>query len=499
MPSPTLPALHSAIDSPVFRPRALLLLGLVCLGLVVGLARPAAAQADGPTEGETARLLGYLWADGSFSGGVWDATGPSGGSTLIEFLADRHGATWVDRSQLKFTLPAPYDWAEWKDSLPDDDARTRRAVRHPYFLAAVLEGEGSTGGLVYDQSSCCTAGFVRGRLTELVGLLRDRGFATASLNQFGDANSGEVLIASSDFAKLRAGSMFVCPATGSDVRVPGGLDHARFGNINWFGPQTEFALVVREDCRSGVPITPVGAPVGDCVVTVDPGGRLRVTWSYPRGSVAIRRNGVFVQTSSALEGSFVESRPLGSTTYEIRVTADARRTNDSCGSANSADPVQIPPGSGRCMGRVVTILGTGGPDVLDGTMGVDVIHGFAGDDLIRGFGSNDLLCGGAGNDRLRGGYGHDRIAGGNGADLVVGGPGADTARGGNGADRIEGNRGPDVLFGDAGNDVLRGGTGFDSLVGGRGADVLRGGPHRDRCVGGWGTDLLAVDCELATQ
>lgn len=469
------------------------------MALVVGLARPVAAQGDGPTEGETARLLGYLWADGSFSGGVWDATGPSGGSTLIEHLAERHGATWVDRSQLRFTLPAPYDWAEWKDSLPDDDARTRRAVRHPHFLAAVLEGEGSTAGLVYDQSSCCTAGFLRGRLTDLLALLQQRGFTSARLNQFGDVDSGDVRINSSEFAELRAGHTFVCPAAGGNVRVPGGQEYARFGNIRWLGPGTDFALVVRDDCRAGVAVAPVAPPVGDCVVTVDPGRRLRVTWSYARGSVAIRRDGVFVQAASALEKSFVESRPAGATTYEVRVTADGLRTDAVCGTANSAGVVQAPPDVTRCMGRVVTVLGTGGPDVLDGTTEVDVMHGFAGDDLLRGFGSDDVLCGGLGNDRLRGGYGNDHLLGGGGADLLVGGPGADTARGGNGPDRLEGNRGPDVLIGDAGNDVLRAGAGFDSLFGGRGVDVLRGGPHRDTCVGGWGADLLAADCERSTQ
>lgn len=481
------------------RLRVILLLGLACVALVAGLARPAAAQVDEPTVGETARLLGYLWADGSFSGGVWDATGPSGGKTLIEHLAEQHGAMWVDRSQLQFVLPAPYDWVEWKDSLPDDDARTRRAVRNPHFLAAVLEGEGSTAGLVYDQSSCCTAGFVEGRLTGLVALLQERGFTSARLDPFGDADSGEVRIASGEFAELRATHTFVCPAAGVNVRVPGGQDYARFGNIGWLGPGTDFALLVRDDCRPGLAITPVAAPVGDCIVTVDPGGRLRVTWSFARGSVVIRRNGVFVQTSSALEGSFVESRPPGSTTYEIRVLADSRRTVDVCGTASSGDVVEVPPNVGRCLGRIVTILGTGGRDILDGTTGVDVIHGFGGDDLLRGFGSDDLICGGAGNDRLRGGYGNDRILGGDGADIIVAGPGADTARGGNGADRLEGNRGPDVLIGGAGSDVLRAGAGFDSLIGGRGADVLRGGPHRDTCVGGWGVDLLAADCERATQ
>lgn len=461
---------------------------------------PAQAQAATPALADTARLLGHLWADGSYENGVWDATGPSGGSTLIEFLVEQHDGVWVDRDQLRFELPPPFDWDEWKDGLPNDDSRTRSAVRHPNFLAALFEGEGSTAGLVYDQSSCCTAGFTEGRLTELVDLLRERGFSTAELTTFGDVDSGEVAIAQSEFAELRSSHEFICPATGSAVRVPGGEDYVRFGGIRWLGPGTQYSTLVREDCKRDQTIQPVPAPSGDCVVTVATGQRLRVTWSYPRGSVVIRRNGVYVDTVPALDGVFTEARSPGLTSYEIRVNVDGRRTDDSCGTADTARPVQVPPPPRqRCMGLVVTRLGTGGNDVIDGTAGVDVIHGFDGNDLLRGFGQDDVICGGSGNDRIRGGYGDDRILGGNGDDRIVAGSGADVAAGGNGADWLEGNRGPDRLDGQSGDDVVRGGRGFDTLLGGRGADVVRGGPHRDRCTGGWGIDLLAGDCEIAAD
>ena len=89
----------------------------------VGAMSALSADTPDPTAGETARLLGYLWADGSFSDGVWDATAPSGGAPLIDELVERHGGEWVDRQQLQFRLPAPYDWVDWKDSIPNDDER----------------------------------------------------------------------------------------------------------------------------------------------------------------------------------------------------------------------------------------------------------------------------------------------------------------------------------------------------------------------------------------
>lgn len=486
------------------RTRAKVVLATVCAVVMsyfmIDGAPPASAQAPSPTIADSARLLGHLWADGSYDNGVWYATGPSGGSTLIEFLVEQHGGVWVDRDQLRFTLPPSYTWTDWKDSLPDDDARTREAVTHPNFLAALLEGEGSMAGLVYDQSSCCTPGYTEGRLTALLSLLRDRGFATASITMFGDVDSGQVSIGASDFADLRRTHEFICPASSSAIRVPGGEQYGQHGPILWLGPGSQYSTLVREDCGRGRPVDSLSPPVGDCVVTVASGGRLQLTWSYPRGSVVVRRNGAFVSTVSALSGTFVEARSPGFTSYSIRVLTDGVGTSDACGGASSGDPVEIaPPIGARCAGRVVTELGTGNDDVIDGTTGIDVIHGFGGDDLLRGFGSADVICGGEGRDRLRGGYGNDRLIGGNGADRLISGPGADVSRGGNGHDWIEGNRGADVLDGGVGNDVLRGGNGFDTLLGGRGVDILRGGPHQDSCAGGWGTDFLAADCERSVQ
>lgn len=99
----------------------------------------------------------------------------------------------------------------------------------------------------------------------------------------------------------------------------------------------------------------------------------------------------------------------------------------------------------RCNGKVATIVGTAGDDVLQGTKGRDIIVGLAGDDTIRGAGGNDLICGGNGDDIINGGAGNDNI------------------------------------FGGSGNDLMAGAAGRDRMVGFKGRDTANGGPGIDRC------------------
>jgi Ca2+-binding RTX toxin-like protein len=87
-----------------------------------------------------------------------------------------------------------------------------------------------------------------------------------------------------------------------------------------------------------------------------------------------------------------------------------------------------------CQGRIVTIFGSDGNNVLTGTNGNDVIHGLGGNDVISGLGGNDVICGGFGNDRIDGGPGNDRIEGNRGNDTLNGGPGSDVCVGGEGRD-----------------------------------------------------------------
>jgi Ca2+-binding RTX toxin-like protein len=76
----------------------------------------------------------------------------------------------------------------------------------------------------------------------------------------------------------------------------------------------------------------------------------------------------------------------------------------SAGPAQSAAPV-------TCGGRVATIVGTVGRDVLRGTDGDDVIAALGGDDVVLGMGGNDIICGGHGRDVVNGGRGQDACAG----------------------------------------------------------------------------------------
>lgn len=88
-----------------------------------------------------------------------------------------------------------------------------------------------------------------------------------------------------------------------------------------------------------------------------------------------------------------------------------------------------------CAGREVSILGTGGDDLLVGTKGPDVISALGGDDKVRGLGGRDIVCGGGGRDILAGRDGRDKLKGGSGGDRLRGGSGRDACIGGPGTDR----------------------------------------------------------------
>ncbi len=124
-------------------------------------------------------------------------------------------------------------------------------------------------------------------------------------------------------------------------------------------------------------------------------------------------------------------------------------------------PPPPPPPIVKCGGRVATIEGSPGRDVLRGTGKRDVIAGLGGNDLIRGLKGNDLICGGNGKDRLIGGNGKDRLIGGRGNDRLIGGRAADRLLGGPGRDRLLGGPGADRLFAGPGRDLCRGGPGRD--------------------------------------
>jgi Ca2+-binding RTX toxin-like protein len=151
---------------------------------------------------------------------------------------------------------------------------------------------------------------------------------------------------------------------------------------------------------------------------------------------------------------------------------------------------QVTSAAGACDGRVASIGGTDGHDLITGTPGADVIAAGSGRDTVDGRGGNDVICGGPGRDTLIGGRGADALHGGDGSDQLRGGRRRDSLYGGAGADTLVGGDGPDVLQGGAGDDALRGGVRSDGLVGGLGEDTLWAAGGDDSLSGGPGADLL---------
>jgi hypothetical protein len=106
-----------------------------------------------------------------------------------------------------------------------------------------------------------------------------------------------------------------------------------------------------------------------------------------------------------------------------------------------------------CLGRIATIVGTPGPNVLHGTDGPDVIAALGGSDVVHGRGGDDVVCGDAGSDILLGDLGNDTLSGGPGDVGVFGRQGEDTELGGPGDDLVDGGRGDDTADGGGGADA----------------------------------------------
>jgi hypothetical protein len=88
----------------------------------------------------------------------------------------------------------------------------------------------------------------------------------------------------------------------------------------------------------------------------------------------------------------------------------------------------------QCNGKLATIVGTSGRDLLRGTEGRDVIVGGAGNDRLLGLESHDAICGGSGHDLLHGGDGRDKLVGQTGDDRMRAGEHQDVCVGGGGED-----------------------------------------------------------------
>jgi len=145
-----------------------------------------------------------------------------------------------------------------------------------------------------------------------------------------------------------------------------------------------------------------------------------------------------------------------------------------------------------CDGKVATIVGTPGDDLLRGTEGPDVIVGLQGNDTIRALGGDDTICAGKGDDGVFGGLGFDVIFGAQGNDVIYAANGSNTAanRQDTKGSRIFGGAGNDMIYGSNRWDRMQGGTGNDVLRGYEGRDWMRGGADRDFVDGGAGIDDL---------
>ena len=124
-----------------------------------------------------------------------------------------------------------------------------------------------------------------------------------------------------------------------------------------------------------------------------------------------------------------------------------------------------------CAGKLATIVGTDGPDVIQGTAGDDVIVGLRGNDTIYSNGGNDTICGDEGNDSLVPNENSGTL-------LLYGGPGGDTLNSGPGRNSLLGGPGRDALYAFDqidGNSVVNGGSGEDYCTADPG-DIVRNCP-----------------------
>ncbi len=172
--------------------------------------------------------------------------------------------------------------------------------------------------------------------------------------------------------------------------------------------------------------------------------------------------------------------------------------DDSFTYVGGAPPLSTPDG------RLFSVEGGDGVDVLNGSPYRDLFHGDGDFDGTPDPAGNDQLFGHGGDDELRDRDGSsNRFDGGPGEDLVIGSDGADMIDGGDGEDLLTGADGPDLVRGGAGKDDVEGGGGKDVADGGAGNDVVQasfhgGGCSTDTLIGGAGRDSLYAACGVPT-
>jgi len=228
-------------------------------------------------------------------------------------------------------------------------------------------------------------------------------------------------------------------------------------SVSWSVSDPESAIVTTSGCEPATVVADTGGVGFTCSATsAGLGGPGSATVSVKRDATppivacGVRPTFTLAQFPAYVAATVTDatSGPTTATTSVLVSTSAAGAgaatvsASDQAGNTGSTScpyDVVIP----TCQGKVPTIVGTGGNDVLTGTAGADVIIGLAGADTIDGAGGNDVICAGDGPDVVAGGGGADVIQGDGDGDDLSGGPGADDLNGGAGSDSIRGDAGND--------------------------------------------------------
>ena len=173
-----------------------------------------------------------------------------------------------------------------------------------------------------------------------------------------------------------------------------------------------------------------------------------------------------------------------------RVSVDVTDEDGTFPDSGGLDVIVTDAGPPMCRGKLATIVGTPGNDVINGTSKNDVIVGGGGNDTIDGGSGNDIICSGEGNDRIEGGAGNDTIDAGGGNNIIDGGAGNDTTVSGAGNDTIDGGAGNDLVESGDGAGEIDGGAGNDTIITGDGDDLIDAGAGNDEVQGGGGNDVI---------
>ena len=275
-------------------------------------------------------------------------------------------------------------------------------------------------------------------------------FSNAAQGPVGDVGRGIAVEASgavlvTDINAGTNGVLFrIDPITGnrtllSDFGNPG---QGAFG-FNPFGIAVEASgtiLVVNQDEGTGDngALFRIDPTTGNRILLSDFGNAGQGTLGFAPLGIAVEASGAVLVTDEEAEtGTNGALFRLDPTNGNRTLLSDfgnggqgalgANPTGVAVGNAAVVPPV-VPPNVPNCFGRVPTIVGDDGNNVLAGSPGNDVITGLGGADRIDGKGGNDRICGGNGRDRLSGGSGRDLLDGGAGRDRINGGRGTDRCR-----------------------------------------------------------------------